>query len=55
MSEQEFIEYHHFVSAFVESDKQFKTMLSGVWNMDLVETTTSVIGGVPLVPAGVSP
>jgi len=29
--------------------------MSGVWNMDLVETTASVIGGVPVRPAGVTP
>jgi hypothetical protein len=29
--------------------------MSGVWNMDLVETTASVIGGVQAVPGGVFP
>ena len=36
---QEFTEYHHFISAFIETDKMFKMFMSGVWNMDLVETT----------------
>jgi hypothetical protein len=35
---EEFIDYHRYVSAFIESDKQFKTFMSGVWNMDLVDT-----------------
>lgn len=33
----------------------FKVFMSGVWNMDLVETTTPTIGGAPVRPAGVTP
>jgi hypothetical protein len=55
VSLEEFTSYHHYISAFVDTDKQFKTMMSGVWNMDLVETTTSIIGGVQAPPGGVFP
>jgi hypothetical protein len=36
---EEFVDYHKYISAFIESDKMFKVYMSGVWNMDLVETT----------------
>lgn len=55
VSLQEFIEYHHYISSFIESDKMFKTFMSGVWNMDLVETTTAKIGGQAVRPGGVAP
>ena len=55
VSMEEFVSYHHYMSAFIDTDKQFKTMMSGVWNMDLVETTTSNIGGVQALPGGVFP
>jgi Ca2+-binding EF-hand superfamily protein len=55
VSLEEFVSYHHYISAFIDTDKQFKTMMSGVWNMDLVETTTSNIGGVQALPGGVFP
>ena len=51
----EFMSYHHYLSSFIDTDKQFKTMMSGVWNMDLVETTASVIGGVQATPGGIFP
>jgi hypothetical protein len=43
------------VSTFIEGDKTFKTFMSGVWNMDLVETVQPVIGGVPVTPGGLHP
>jgi hypothetical protein len=52
---EEFIDYHRYVSTFVDSDKQFKTYMSGVWNMDLVDTIAPVIGGVQVPPGGVHP
>lgn len=52
---EQFIDYHRYVSTFIESDKMFKVFMSGVWNMDLVETTTPAIGGAPVRPAGVTP
>ena len=56
VSLQEFIEYHHHISSFIESDKMFKVFMSGVWNMDLVDTEGPVIiGGAPVRPAGVTP
>ena len=55
MTLDEFIDYHRYVSTFVESDKQFKTYMSGVWNMDLVDTIAPVIGGVQVPPGGVHP
>jgi len=55
VSLEEFIQYHHFQSAFIESDRSFKAFMTCVWNMDIVDTCTPVIGGVPVRPAGVSP
>ena len=52
---EQFIDYHRYVSAFIESDKQFKTYMSGVWNMDLVDTDLQVIGGVQVTPGGIHP
>jgi hypothetical protein len=52
---EEFLSYHHYMSAFVDTDKQFKTMMSGVWNIDLVETTTPAIGGIQALPGGAYP
>jgi len=51
----EFLSYHHFLSSFIDSDKVFKTMMSGIWNMDLVETTTALIGGLDVPPGGTFP
>jgi hypothetical protein len=55
VSLQEFTEYHHFISAFIESDKMFKLFMSGVWNMDLVETSPVANDVAQVRPAGVSP
>jgi len=55
VSLDEFLSYHHYQSAFIDADKQFKTMMSGVWNIDLVETTAPAIGGIQATPAGVFP
>lgn len=33
----------------------FKQFMSGVWNMDIVETSPSATGGPVVRPAGVSP
>lgn len=55
VSLDEFIDYHRYISAFIESDKVFKTFMSGVWNMDLVETTAAIVGGAPVRPAGITP
>lgn len=55
VSREEFLQYHRYVSAFVEADRMFKVFMSGVWNMDLVETTAPIIGGAPVRPAGVTP
>ena len=49
----EFIRYHHYISGFIESDKMFKVFMSGVWNMDIIDTVA--IGGAPVKPAGVNP
>lgn len=35
----EFIAYHQFVSAIIENDNIFKLFMTGVWNLDLVETS----------------
>ena len=51
----EFLSYHRYLSAFVDTDKQFKTLMSGVWNIDLVETTAPAIGGIQAAPGGVFP
>jgi Ca2+-binding EF-hand superfamily protein len=37
VSLQEFTDYHHFISSFIEADKMFKLFMSGVWNMDVVD------------------
>jgi hypothetical protein len=55
VSLEEFTQYHQYVSAFIESDKMFKVFMSGVWNMDLIETATKLVGGVESRPAGVTP
>lgn len=55
VSHEEFVQYHRYVSAFIEADRMFKVYMSGVWNMDIVETTAPVIGGAPVRPAGVTP
>ncbi len=49
------MDFHRYISAFIESDKMFKVYMSGVWNMDLVETTAPIIGGANVRPAGVTP
>ena len=43
VSLEEFIEYHQFVSASIENDNQFKLFMTGVWNLDLVDTNNSLI------------
>lgn len=55
VSLEEFTSYHHFISSFIESDKMFKLFMTGVWNLDIVETGTPIIGGSPVRPAGVTP
>lgn len=47
---QEFIEYHQFVGAGFENDNLFKIFITGVWNLDLVDTSNTVIK-----PAGIAP
>ena len=53
VSLEEFVEYHHFISSFIESDRMFKLFMSGVWNMDIIETTDMGVG--PSKPAGIAP
>lgn len=50
VSIQEFLEYHQFVSTSIENDNLFKIFMTGVWNLDLIDTHGSQIK-----PAGVTP
>lgn len=50
VSLEEFMEYHQFVSSFIDNDNLFKLFMTGVWNLDLVSTATGVIK-----PAGQTP
>lgn len=47
---QEFVEYHQFVSSCIDNDNLFKIFMTGVWNLDLVDTGNTVIK-----PAGLAP
>jgi hypothetical protein len=47
---EEFLEYHQFVSAGIDNDNLFKIFMTGVWNLDLVDTNVGVIK-----PAGMTP
>jgi hypothetical protein len=51
VSLDEFIEYHHFISSFIENDNLFKIFMTGVWNMDLVDTNNGVIKAAGMAPA----
>jgi hypothetical protein len=50
VSMQEFLAYHQFVSAGCENDNLFKIFMTGVWNLDLVDTNAGLIK-----TAGVTP
>ena len=46
----EFIEYHQFISTSFENDNLFKIFMTGVWNLDLVDTNTGVIKTAGIAP-----
>ncbi len=43
VSIEEFLEYHQFVSATEPNEKSFAIFMTGVWNMDLLDTASDVI------------
>jgi len=45
------MEYHQFVSSFIVNDNLFKLFMTGVWNLDLVNTDTGVIKTAGQAPA----
>ncbi len=51
VSFQEFCEYHCFMSAAIgDNDNQFKLFMTGVWNLDLVDTNASLIKVAGIAP-----
>lgn len=48
----EFLGYHKFISSTIENENAFQIFMTGVWNLDLVETNGSpsrVAGSAPQV------
>jgi Ca2+-binding EF-hand superfamily protein len=45
----EFIQYHQLISPLVERDCEWRNMLVGVWNMDIVPVDKRVAGSHPQV------
>lgn len=45
----EFIQYHQLISPLVERDCEWRNMLVGVWNMDIVPVDNRVAGSHPQV------
>lgn len=50
MSLEEFLQYHQFVSSVIDNDNLFKIFMTGVWNMDLVETNAGQIKTAGQIP-----
>ena len=49
---EEFLQYHMFISAQVgENENSFKLFMTGVWNLDLVDTNNSLIKVAGKTPA----
>ena len=51
VSIEEFLEYHQFVSSGIENDNLFKLFMTGVWNLDLVDTNSGLIKTAGVTPA----
>eukprot|EP00347_Sterkiella_histriomuscorum_P017814 403347883 len=51
VSLDEFLQYHQFVSSVIDNDNLFKIFMSGVWNMDLVDTNAGLIKTAGQTPA----
>jgi hypothetical protein len=50
VSLEEFLQYHQFVSSVIDNDNLFKIFMTGVWNLDLVDTSAGVIKTAGQVP-----